>query len=304
MITGDCRSDQSTVRKQPRASFGRRSAVTMIELLVAVTLISFIILALYQMFDKTQEQLRRAMAQVDTLENGRAIVDMLQRDLGKVTVPPFESTNFTFYRQESLRNVGTNGITVGFLNADGSTTNVFTNSLDRCLFLINDQSLRPTNWGAIGYHVGHPDDPTLQPTNGIGSLYRFAFHTNNNQMTPSFIGVLTSAFLERGSTEVMSRVADNIVHFRVRTYPTDIMSTNLISVTRWEPPYVSVLQQIAYSTNVNLPSLVEVELGYVDEETAGIVTSFGDQYAASNYLAQVPQKMNLFRFLVPVKTLR
>lgn len=58
-----------------------RSAVTVLELLVAVSLISFIVLALYQMFDRTQVQMRRAVREVDKFESGRAVVDILRRDL-------------------------------------------------------------------------------------------------------------------------------------------------------------------------------------------------------------------------------
>lgn len=49
--------------------FGLR-AVTILELLVAVSLISFIILALYQMFDRTQVQMRKAVREVDKFEGG------------------------------------------------------------------------------------------------------------------------------------------------------------------------------------------------------------------------------------------
>lgn len=56
-------------------------AVTVLELLVAISLLSFIILALYQMFDRTQAQMRRAVRETDKFESGRSTMDMIRRDL-------------------------------------------------------------------------------------------------------------------------------------------------------------------------------------------------------------------------------
>lgn len=288
---------QSSSIKTIAAKNARAAGVTVLELLVAVTLISFIILALYQMFDKTQEQLRRAMAQVDTLENGRAIMNMMQRDLGKVTVPPYQSTNFTFYSQDYL---GTNGLIMQYLNADGSTNTVFTNSFDRLLFLTDDQSLAPNNWGAVGYHIGQRDDPSLTPTNGVGTLYRFGY----NLAADGYLRLLANEFFLLQSTQYMARIADNIVHFKVRAYPTNGFTTRVRTVPYWENTNVSVGNFVYSVTNKTLPSLVEVELGYVDEETAETARGFGSRDAATNYLSQIPQKVNLFRFIVPVTTLQ
>ncbi|NBV20835.1 MAG: hypothetical protein EBS05_02410 [Proteobacteria bacterium] len=58
--------------------------VTILELMVAVSLISFIILALYQMFDRTQGLMRGAVREADKFENGRAAMDILRRDLSQM----------------------------------------------------------------------------------------------------------------------------------------------------------------------------------------------------------------------------
>jgi hypothetical protein len=58
--------------------------VTILELLVAVTLVSFIVLALYQMFDRTQVQMRRAVRETDKYESGRSTMDIIRRDLSQL----------------------------------------------------------------------------------------------------------------------------------------------------------------------------------------------------------------------------
>lgn len=79
-----------------------QSGVTILELMVAVSLISFIILALYQMFDRTQSLMRGAVREADKFENGRAAMDILRRDLSQLgyVKQPFDSgtgtiTNWT-----------------------------------------------------------------------------------------------------------------------------------------------------------------------------------------------------------------
>lgn len=69
--------------KTTRYSFRRAAsrAVTLLELLVAISLVSFIILALYQMFDRTQTQMRRAVRETDKFETGRSTMDTIRRDL-------------------------------------------------------------------------------------------------------------------------------------------------------------------------------------------------------------------------------
>ena len=64
----------------PRTAAG----VTILELMVAVSLITFIILSLYQMFDRTQSLMRGAVRESDKFENGRAAMDILKRDLSQL----------------------------------------------------------------------------------------------------------------------------------------------------------------------------------------------------------------------------
>ena len=54
-------------------------AFSIMELLVAVSIMTFIVYALYQMFHQTQKALRGNITQVDVLESGRAALEMMSR---------------------------------------------------------------------------------------------------------------------------------------------------------------------------------------------------------------------------------
>ena len=58
-----------------------RGAFSLIELLVVMTLLSFIIIGLLAVFDQTQRAFKTGMSQVDVLESGRATMDLITREV-------------------------------------------------------------------------------------------------------------------------------------------------------------------------------------------------------------------------------
>src|SRR6266567_1993103 len=66
-------------------SFRPRSAFSLIELLVAVGLMSLIVLGLLVMFQQTQRAFTGSMTQVDMLEGARATTDLIERELEQMT---------------------------------------------------------------------------------------------------------------------------------------------------------------------------------------------------------------------------
>src|SRR5881296_3237368 len=58
-----------------------RRAFTIVELLVAISVLTLIVLVLYGMFDQVQKALRGNVAQVDVFEGGRAAMQLLSREM-------------------------------------------------------------------------------------------------------------------------------------------------------------------------------------------------------------------------------
>ena len=70
---------------RPRSRAGSR-AFTLLEILVSVALLSFIVLGLFAMFNQTQRAFRMSMTQSDILEAGRAVMEMMPRELEQATM--------------------------------------------------------------------------------------------------------------------------------------------------------------------------------------------------------------------------
>lgn len=254
------------------AATAARRAVTILELLVAVSLISFIVLVLYQMFDQTQEQMRRAVREVDKFETGRAAAELLKRDVAQM-VPArslLGSAAVNYF-------AGTSWAATAF-GMTNNGTNVQVNTLDDVYFLAFDAEATPTNWAAVRYRVADSANPNLPVTAGLGTLYRWT--TNANRFTTSF---QLQAQATNTPVQYFQRVADNIVHLRISGI------TNGVAVPSG-----------GFLTNTELPSHVSIELGYVDAKTAGRARAMGSA-AMTTYLSTNVDSVHLFRLQIPIR---
>jgi hypothetical protein len=255
-----------------------RAGVTVLELMVAMTMVSFIILVLYQMFDKVQAQMRNAIKQVDSLESGRSVMDILYRDFSRMVVPP-DAAQVSFEIDADASVFGLEMLHVSSSNA------FFTNKMEAVFFTAYDAEATPTNWVGMGFRVAHPDYPDVEPTNGFGTLYRY--ETNANRFTSNF----RNQFYQAAVSNHVHKIAENIVHFRVNFYA-DRIYTNITSTFQ-------VDRQLRDQT---LPKLLEIELGYLDSETATIAASLGSTNAARQFIATRPEKVSFFRFQVRLRS--
>lgn len=300
---------KTAIQKPSSNHTGRNAAVTMIELMVSVTLISFIILSLYQMFARTQEQMRRAMRQVDTLESGRAIMNVIQRDLSLMTYPDQTAINPGFMWSTNWTTNIAGYKTIRITSPVDNSIDMAT-EFDRFFFNTFDSTMTLTNYGGVGYHVGSSTNKFVPPADGIGTLYRYSFYdyAYNQNVWRIFNQGTNHTDYER----ISSRLIDNVVHFRVNPYPTNSAGINNWSATdrgRWNnvnfnsDPQGNIVWSFVGQT---LPQLVEIEIGYVDEETAGEARALlpegtTDTTPARNFIASRPEKINLFRFVVPIR---
>ena len=64
-----------------------KNAFSLVELLVAVALMTVIIVGLYSMFNETQRALRTNVSQVDVLEAGRSAIELIVQDIQQAEAP-------------------------------------------------------------------------------------------------------------------------------------------------------------------------------------------------------------------------
>jgi type II secretory pathway component PulJ len=77
---------RSDFRQQRR----RTGAFSLLELMIAVGLLTLIIAALYAMFDQTQKAFRQSLNQADLSEGGRSALDLMVRTIERAASPQVE----------------------------------------------------------------------------------------------------------------------------------------------------------------------------------------------------------------------
>src|SRR5438552_7914811 len=98
-------SNSFSYSRHSRDSRADSGGFSLIEVMVAVSLLAVIIVGLLAMFYQTQRAFRSGIAQVDVLEGGRATLDLISRELQEMTAasdPMITNVNL-FVRFPDLR---------------------------------------------------------------------------------------------------------------------------------------------------------------------------------------------------------
>lgn len=257
----------------------RRHGFTLLEILVAVGLLAVIMVGLLAGFYQAQRAFRAGTTQVDVLESGRAVMDLLVRELQQMTPAGQDGTNLyveTAYLPQLLQPRPQ--------PAPPARVPPQTNRLQDCFFLSreNDQ------WTGIGYFVGNPDITDAR----AGTLYRFETRvavTNEwqcfgqfEQARRQFPNVLTN----------VHRLADRVIHFRVIPY-----GFNGKEFLGLDP------DDFAFTNNA-VPAYLDVELGVLEPNAYDRYKMLAgmDVNEASRYLRDQIARVHLFRQRVSVRT--
>lgn len=262
------------------------------EMMVAMGILVVIVVGLLAMFQQTQRALRASATQTDVMETGRAIMELLTREVPQAKAINLPITPQYFYGFPISNSVNFFAITntsngqfppLSQRRAGGAPNINY--DIEDMFFVYNLNR----QWFGIGYFVN------ITNNSGVGTLYRYLCMTNHNGARELFKDFLRekSAFQNNpGLTGTMKthRVADGIVHFEVHCYDRngeifqDIISSNVIKVSNFalfmgdalpysvevilgvlEPP---VLEQIAGMPGASVRAFLE------DERRAGRVHIF------------------------------
>lgn len=270
-------------------------AFTVIELLVAVSVLTLIVVVLYTMFDNTQRAMRSNSAQVDVLEGGRAATELIAQDL------------------EQMKGLGLVGATNFFV--DSWSLPVFqplpgpTNDANRRINF-QQELFFTSRFNKQGTGTGY----RVVPNTGVGTLYRFVTNVPVALLTSNLLSLSYLNYAFTNYPAVFQRVTDGVVHFRVTAFDSegrpiepyepavnrswtnqyaDISVTNELNATR--PRYVF--------TNTAVPASVEIELGIIEPYVLERYRSMArTPSVASNYLARQVARVHLFQQRIPVRS--
>ena len=325
------KADHASDRQLSIANRRPHAAFTLIEIMVTIGLLSFIVLGLLAMFNQTQRAFRAGMSQTDFLESGRAAMDLFARELEQMT-----PSGYPYIRVNNALFAATNFFvepSPGFNNpplAQELPGNFLPriNVVQRFFFMTQLNQ----DWIGIGYQV-IPDD-----ANGcVGTLYRFV-GTNFSRQGPMTVSgdFLQAAALAYQNAVVqgvqvtnMNRIADGIVHLRLRAFATNgflivtnvgpfgnsgtngmfPVNTNLsygLNYTNvWDTSlYGSPLdrqQAACYFMKGAVPAFVEVELGILEPQVLKKYRSIPIAAVQRQYLSNHVAEVHLFRQRISVR---
>jgi prepilin-type N-terminal cleavage/methylation domain-containing protein len=273
-----------------------RSGLTLLEMMVAITLLAAIMIGLLAMFNQTQKALHIANTQTDLFENGRGALQMITSDLAGMT--EFKDTNVL----NSFANAPLSPIGALPLPSTPYPVPVY---FSEAFWLTRAND----DWTGIGYFVA--EDPALPASRlnaGVGSLYRYEITTNRQDDVPLFANDFTS------NTNRYHRVSDGIVHFSMEavyptnTGPADLPAVGFVRMADFRFPIfveegLSTDPTIKELVAIPLPAFVDVELGVLEASALKQFKSLNtlDTNAAQRFLTNHVTKIHFFRERVPIR---
>lgn len=297
---------------------------TVLELLVAVSVMTLIVYALYAMFDQTQQAMLKNATQVDVNEGGRAAMDLMMRELqvaNTTRLPHYTnlySGSICFYSKISSN-------TVPLLqpyNADAQAGDIRdgyrTNIMQDFTFVTRSGN----RLNIISYRI-------VDSELGAGTLGRFetnfpAIHSNGMLFDRAFMNVAQRA------DQAFQPVTDGVIHMRITPFdrqgrplrhnlyhhdPRGLKVVRLNKAGQPLPPInpgdlrtidavVWQSQSEGYESDVvfyeALPAYFELEMGMLEPQVVGQMESMPEQFKAG-FLAKQIGKVHLFRQRIPVR---
>jgi competence protein ComGC len=310
--------NSNAMTSKPAQSFLRsvhRRAFTVVELLVAISVLTLIVLVLFGLFDQVQKALLGNVAQVDVLEGGRAQMQLMSAEIEQMAAGNVAGNTNLYIRMTATP----------YEQALVNANEVRTNILQGLVFLTHSNK----SWFATSYKVlvftnkaGNPFYPDVQFADRVGTIGRYSLKISdsdfgNTNLVGNIMKLLDPALSPTPNIQLLTNyqpIVDGVVHFRVHAYDTNgfLMNylTNVASVRMtYDPlnlvPSGSLAAETRYAfTNSAVPSYLEVEMGILEPRVLERYKSFPNPVVASNYLARQSAAVHLFQQRIPIRAAR
>ena len=290
------RAKQPTVRRAGDCPPYQRG-LSLIEMMVAVTLLTVIIIGLVAMFEQTRKAFTAGLANVDYQDSGRVAVDLIARDLQQMAPANpgifYANSANTFSGINSFNFFTANDPPVPPMYSLLVTLNgdPITNTFQRLFFTTQYNQ----TWHAVGYWVNTSGQPA-----GVGTLYQYRA---SGPVSAGSGLPLTNDFSNfAADTNAFSPVIDGVVNFRVRAYdPNGNLITSSASNLIAAPLIATGDYSYAFSGSV-VPAYVEIELTVLENKTLDRYRSMGSQNAQTYFTNHVGQ-MHVFKQRVSIASL-
>jgi len=286
-------------------------AFSLVEILVAVSLLSLIVLALMAVFSSTQRAFRASVTQTDVLEGGRSTIDLITRDLRGLTPSGGVSNTVAL----PAINVPVNFFVLAnapyplVQSLPGSF--VARTNLLNYFFVLGREN---TKWTGVGYIV----DSSASGSTSLYPLYRFYAETNVLNPPESLFYAFVSEINKPTPWTNLSHLVDGVVHLTVRAFDHEgrwiqqnslPLYTNAQNVAYVYPPSYGNGHGEAqfYMFSNTVPASVELELGILEDRALARAESLGVSGTAPynvprqwQFLANQSGSVHLFRQRVSI----
>jgi hypothetical protein len=268
-------------------------ALTVLEMLVSTTLLTFIVIGLTAMFVETQRAFKAGIKVSTTSDAGHTVIDMVANDLAQLSdaQSPYITnlfchwwtTNFTYQYQ------------------DNSPIAYRTNQLQEIYFLVHTN----TQWLGIGYAVSN-----WCP--GVGTLYRYCVSTNAPLLDNSLFSMNGAGFTPFFGPH-FDRVADGVIHLKIRAF--DQFGNEYpqgLDYAAAEPGYMFGYPAPAHTNTLpnnianfvpaaSLPASIQLEVGVLEPEVFEQLRALPAS-AQPAFLKRLGGNIQVFRQNIPIPT--
>jgi prepilin-type N-terminal cleavage/methylation domain-containing protein len=273
----------------------RVAGFTLIEIMVAMVLLTVIVVGLMAMFNQTQRAFRAGMAQTDQLEGGRMFSDFFRQDLQQIT-PTGQTNGVNFFAEIP-------NYTPAQMTLPGSS-NVLRTNIFQDIFFMTRQNQR---WNGIGYYV-RTSASYFGNVAPVGTLYRF--ETNMHMVDFAGNGYLPFlTFQNATNPSSISRVLDGVVEFHVRCYDdkglfitngSPVSTNQFVDITNSLLIAPGEVEFYGFSNNVT-PAFVELEVGVLEPAVLKRLKSLPTAALQSGFLASHAGNIQVFRQRIAIR---
>ncbi|MBI1841819.1 MAG: prepilin-type N-terminal cleavage/methylation domain-containing protein [Verrucomicrobia bacterium] len=271
----------------------RRAGYSLVEVMVAMTLLTVIVVGLLASLNQTQRALRISGSQTDTMENGRAFMSMISQELAELArLPAAASNTFRFYSVARTDPI--------YQNIEGLGADSRTNQLYSFGFVVRDKTAN--QWRTITYDFERADlDFTM------GALYRTETNfpywalTNDAQGLTGYQKQLRTfgydAQRTPDQTNFFGRMIEGVVHLAFKAY-----DQNGLLIPEWSRDRFAGywFTNAPLNLSTTAPSAIEIELGVLDPDVRRRVKGMPDPNTVQNYLKDRAGNIQVFRQRIPI----
>lgn len=299
----------------PRSGAVVWAGFSLLEVMLAVSIMGVIVASLYAVFNQTQRALRSNLDQVDVLEGSRATMEMITRDLADIAVSGFVGEmNFSAGIPPLLED-STGGLakTIRRYYAYSRETDYpkdFSGYRPSHQGLsvqqVRTNVLQEAYWFSRLGNVLHGTSlRVINARNGVGTLARFDFAVTN----PPRHQLRLFPTVAMATATNYAQLLDGVIHLRFATYDHDGFpiipapwNTNIYrGVQRTNELVAPAETRVQFLSNA-LPAYVELELGVIEPSALTRFRAFpSDSDFARNFLSNRIGQVHLFRQRVPIR---